>query len=901
MWTQADGNTDHERSSAALLETQAEYPATGSQYEINNTTPPFNFVVYIKSTFPNGLTYTGSGVIVGKNDVLTAGHMVYSSSDGGYATSVKVIPGYDSSPVEKPYGEFYASNIQSYTNFDPDGDGYLYRGDGATNTFAGSELDLAVLGFNSYLGRDIGMMWLDPYFTSGTENITGYPAYYGRNPMNSTGTATKDSVDTVIDTTNFEIHPGNSGGPVWHTDGNQSYVAGVVSTAAWAAAVAGHKGDLTNWLRTNDYLVDGDGYYLVGDAANNSLSGSSGGDQIDGGAGNDTISGGDGADILSGGAGDDTVDGGNGNDVVNGGIGNDVVSGGAGNNTINGGTGEDWLSYAAAIGAVTVNLSSGSSLNGYGGSDSLGALEDVLGSAFGDTIVGDSGNNRLSGGAGNDTLFGLGGNNVLDGGAGSDFVDYTNAPAGTTVNLTSGTGLNGYGGSDTYASIEHVMGSAYGDVILGDGINNAINGGGGNDTLRGQGGNDDLVGGAGNNMLDGGDGVDRVNYSPAPGAVTINLESGTGANGYGGSDNFGSIENVLGSTWNDLLFGSNTDNLLDGSAGNDTIHAQGGNDTLIGGAGNNLLDGGSGTDTADYSGASSAVTVNLSSGSGINGYGGNDNFGSIENLMGSNFDDLMVGDAQNNVLYGLSGNDIMYAGAGNNTYDGGTGSDRLLYLNAPSAVTINLTSGTGLNGYGGSDNFGNIEHVTGSAYNDLLVGDGVNNELHGGAGNDTLRGEGGNDNLIGGAGNNTLDGGAGVDRLDYSSAPGTATVNLTSGTSANGWGGADNFGNIEDILGSAFDDLFVNGTGINTLTGGAGNDTFQFVRGVSNGDMLTDFAGHEAAVGDYLIFSGYGTSGASFVQADATHWQINSSDGAVHELITFANAASINSSDWAFV
>jgi len=59
------------------------------------TSYPYSGVVYVESTFSNGLTYTGTGFMVGPNDVLTASHVIYSASDGGVATSVTVSPAHD--------------------------------------------------------------------------------------------------------------------------------------------------------------------------------------------------------------------------------------------------------------------------------------------------------------------------------------------------------------------------------------------------------------------------------------------------------------------------------------------------------------------------------------------------------------------------------------------------------------------------------------------------------------------------------------------------------------------------------------------------------------------------------------------------------------------------------------
>ena len=87
------------------------------------------------------------------------------------------------------------------------------------------------------------------------------------------------------------------------------------------------------------------------------------------------------------------------------------------------------------------------------------------------------------------------------------------------------------------------------------------------------------------------------------------------------------------------------------------------------------------------------------------------------------------------------------------------------------------------------------------------------------------------------------------------------------------------------------------------LAGGGNNDTFVFRAGEANGDTVTDFAGNGTSAGDQLQFLGYGTAaqGASFIQIDSTHWQINSADSLVHDVLTFSNAAAIHSSDFLFV
>ena len=196
---------------------------------------PWRTIVYIESTFPNGLTVTGSGVIVGPNDVLTASHIVYNASYGGGATTVKVIPAYDPSPLETPYGTLFASSsfIHYYTDFDPDGDGQILPGNYGPG-LGGSELDVALIDLNTAIGDLTGSMGMDPNFENGIVNVTGYPTVYGRNMMNDSGSVFDSDIDSITYLNGIEVHPGNSGGPLWYSGNLGPYVIGIVSTEGWA-------------------------------------------------------------------------------------------------------------------------------------------------------------------------------------------------------------------------------------------------------------------------------------------------------------------------------------------------------------------------------------------------------------------------------------------------------------------------------------------------------------------------------------------------------------------------------------------------------------------------------------------------------------------------------------------
>lgn len=136
-------------------------------------------------------------------------------------------------------------------------------------------------------------------------------------------------------------------------------------------------------------------------------------------------------------------------------------------------------------------------------------------------------------------------------------------------------------------------------------------------------------------------------------------------------------DSLTGTTGNDLLEGLQGNDTLVGNAGNDTLLGQDGNDLLLGGAGADVLDGGAGTDTASYVGATAAVTASLATGLGTGGFANGDSFLSIEDMIGSGFNDRLTGDGGANRLEGAAGNDTLIGGGGNDTIMGGAGQDSM--------------------------------------------------------------------------------------------------------------------------------------------------------------------------------------------------------------------------------
>ena len=424
--------------------------------------------------------------------------------------------------------------------------------------------------------------------------------------------------------------------------------------------------------------------------------------------------------------------------------------------------------------------------------DLAAALNSVSGTAGDDNLVGTAVGDEVSGGAGNDILYGEGAGDDLSGGSGFDMASYVNSTEGVAVNLTTGTGTGGDAQGDQLTGIEHVQGSNFDDMLTGDAGKNFLYGLDGNDQLFGLagddklfggGGHDNLYGGSGAELLDGGAGFDLARYLNSGAGVTVNLATGTGSGGDAEGDQLVRIEHVQGSNFDDVLTGDAGKNFLYGQDGNDQLFGLAGDDKLFGGAGHDhlhggsgaeLLDGGSGFDLARYVNSNAGVTVDLTTGTGSGGDAEGDQLVGIEHAQGSNFDDILTGDATKNFLYGQDGNDQLfglagddklfggaghddlYAGSGAELLDGGTGFDLARYINSSAGVTVDLTTGTGSGGDAEGDQLVRIEHVMGSNFDDVLTGDAGKNFLYGQDGNDQLFGLAGDDKLFGGAGSDTF-------------------------------------------------------------------------------------------------------------------------------------------------
>jgi len=124
---------------------------------------------------------------------------------------------------------------------------------------------------------------------------------------------------------------------------------------------------------------------------------------------------------------------------------------------------------------------------------------------------------------------------------------------------------------------------------------------------------------------------------------------------------------LLGGVEGADIIGTINHDAIMGTSSSEHIYGYAGDDILTGGYGDDILDGGDGSDTANYLNASAAVTVNLDAGT-VTGGDGADTLTSIENIVGSQFDDSLTGDDNANHISGGLGNDILTGGDGADTF-----------------------------------------------------------------------------------------------------------------------------------------------------------------------------------------------------------------------------------------
>jgi Ca2+-binding RTX toxin-like protein len=376
--------------------------------------------------------------------------------------------------------------------------------------------------------------------------------------------------------------------------------------------------------------------------------------------------------------------------------------------------------------------------------------------------------------------------------------------------------------------------------------------------------------------------------------------------------------------------GTSAADTLIGGSGNDTLLGLGGADSLVGAGGSDSLDGGTGADT--LAGGSAADTYGVDNpgdrvvelaGAGSDtvrtSLGAYTLAGEVEVLVftgsgpfagtGNALVNRITGGAQADTLDGGAGADVLTGGAGNDSYVLESPGDRAIEASNGGIDTLH----TSLDAYSLGSAFEHLVFTgsgafagTGNGAANRIAGGGQADTLDGGSGADTLIGGQGNDNYVVNASSDRIIEGtnAGIDAVTTSLSRYTLGANLerlaySGGSAFQGTGNA-----LDNLLsGGRSGDTLDGGVGADTLVGGEGNDLFRFVAHQTEGDLLTGFDGAGTALGDRLLFVGFGTAsaGAKLLKLSADTWQVTSADGTFAEAFRIAGAASIHESDYRFV
>jgi serralysin len=487
-------------------------------------------------------------------------------------------------------------------------------------------------------------------------------------------------IDQLFGGTHDDILQGGAGADTLNGgDGNDTanYASSPVAINVQLAGGSNWGGDAEGDTYSSIENITGSAYadLITGDGGNNVLSGQNGDDYLRGGAGADNLQGGAGSDTLgyyssatgvtvslllgsaSGGDaegdvfsgmenlqgsnnGADTLDGDNGRNSLLGyggvdtlrGLGSDdILDGGMGGDVLLGGAGIDQAWYNTSPEAVTVSLLTGHGSNGAAEGDTLDAIEDIYGSPYDDTLVGNDDTNTLEGAYGNDTLKGFGGTDSLHGGEEDDILfgmdqdDYLDGDEGNDT-LNGGGGADnmyGDGGDDTYivdddadvihemaaqgsdtvrASVSYTLaaavdveifettnqngtaainltGNTSGSHIIGNNGANTLDGGGGTDELEGRGGNDIyIVDGLNDSVIEfASQGIDEVRIS-----ATWTLTTGADIELLRTTDDTGTTAiDLTGNSSGNVVRGNNGNNIINGGGGDDELTGLGGQDAFL--------------------------------------------------------------------------------------------------------------------------------------------------------------------------------------------------------------------------------------------------------------------------------------------------------------------------------
>lgn len=328
---------------------------------------PYRAIVHLTITFPDGVRVIGSGALVGRNDILTATHVLYDPERGGWASDIRIAVGAD---YNSSIGRYETPSLVELPRFTWEAKGWPQQTFTDTNndtlTWSESRYDVALIGLDQAIGDQVGWFGMaagydSPQwayqigYPSGSSGMMLGEAWIERSHYYSVYNAYASSGSDIMG-------PGSSGGPLFVYDNDAPYIIGVKSSGSTTASTWADIGllysQLVDFIDYNDYLLPSNTddshtnspddsptstddspisspvdwrdrsldefVKTLGTLKADTLRGSIADDLLVGLQGKDTLIGGDGSDRLEGGAGNDILQGGSNQDILIGGAGRDL-------------------------------------------------------------------------------------------------------------------------------------------------------------------------------------------------------------------------------------------------------------------------------------------------------------------------------------------------------------------------------------------------------------------------------------------------------------------------------------------------------------------------------------------------------------------------------------------------
>lgn len=241
---------------------------------------PYSRIGIIQTEWPDGTYSIGTFSIVGRNDLLTATHVVYDPSSGGWAVGFDfylaadynfVLDRFESDGITLRYSDF---TLLAYPEL------VFVDGDDETLTMEESQYDVAIIGLDWAVGEEFGWITLTPG-AEGTSEDAAFAAFAVGYPTDGTGMM-QDTVNVsalrgvdVYESDQASLKPGSSGGPLLKaTDGSaaSTSVIGVMSSrdaysSLWADLDSTYDELLHEMAQNNELLGEssrwGDSAYVV--------------------------------------------------------------------------------------------------------------------------------------------------------------------------------------------------------------------------------------------------------------------------------------------------------------------------------------------------------------------------------------------------------------------------------------------------------------------------------------------------------------------------------------------------------------------------------------------------------------------------------------------------------------